>query len=38
MENELHNDRMQNDNILYNWRAYIVVVNIILISSINQSK
>ena len=33
-----HIDRMRNGNILYNWRANIVVVNNILISPVNQNK
>ena len=37
METELHSDRMRNGNILINWRANIVAVNNILISSSNQN-
>ena len=33
MENESHNDRLQNDNILNDRQAHIVVVNNILIYS-----
>ena len=38
METDRHIDRMRNGNILYNWRANIVVVNKILISPVNQNK
>ena len=33
-----HIGQMQNGNILYTWRANIVVVNNILISPVNQNK
>ena len=34
----METDRMRNGNILYNWRANIVVENNILISPVNQNK